>query len=251
MHLQGFVVAGPLHIFTDDQIFTKARFTTLQNADGKKVGGQAVAAQTIGVLHRGTKINGGAVQAVLVAQPPNMVIASFPKHSKVEIGLIRRRENAVVGAAHHEQVRSLKGVTVVTKGNEGTVFCGQTRLRIRLRAGSEQCPSIARRNFTGFTRNRHRLRRDADTTLPQRGDGVQGRPARGERNIVGNGQHLIVAIAKTLNIDGCAQKDIHHLRRIGVEHSQTHQRLVSVRKVGEAYNLWTQVGAKKRLSSID
>ena len=180
-----------------------------------------------------------------------MVIAGLPKHRKIEVGLVRCRKDAVVGAAHHEQVRSLKGVTVIPKGHKGSVFCGQTRLRIRLRAGGEQCPSVARWDFTRFTRNRHRLRRDAHTPLPERRDGIQRRPARSERNIVGDGHHLIIAVAKTFHIDGCPQKDIHHLRRIGVKHRQTHQRLVSIGKVCEANDLWSQVRAKQGLCPVD
>ena len=250
MDFKCLVLACSLHVFTDDQVVAQASSTAIQNRHRKGVHRQAVAiAQRRHAIHRRPHRQGGGVEFVLVAQPPNVVVARFAKHREIEVGLFCCGQNGVGRVAHQKQIFSLHRIAVIPEGDQ-RAFCSEACLGLHISSGGQDCSSIARRNFTGFAHNLNGLHRKLGTPVfVDRGHVIQGGPSLRQRRIVRHRVNHVRSIAQPLHVDGCAREHVDDLTRV-VHHDQSCGRRRGVALVGETKNDRAQICAHRAVVGV-
>ena len=164
VHLQCFVVARALHVFADDQIVAQSRGTAFQNRHLERVGRQAVTTKGLRSTDRHAQRYGGDVQALLIAQAPNVIRPSVFEGSEIKVRLVGGRQDVVVVVAHQEHVIAFDCIAVITKRHQGAVF-RQTRLCVGISSCSQHGASITRRDFTRFANQQNRFFCNADAPI--------------------------------------------------------------------------------------
>ena len=244
VNFQSLVVARALHVFTDDQVVAKTGCAALQNVHEQGVGRQAVAAERRGAQHHISRLHSGGVEAVLVAQSPNVVHPCLAKRREVEVGFVGGRENLVVFIANEEDVLPFHGIAVVPKRNQRSILC-QARFGIHFTAGRQQSSTIAGGNFTRLAHHHHRVNRHAHTpTRRHRLDRVERRQAFGQNQIVRDGVHLKHPVTKAFHVQCCAEKHALHFACFAIHNSQACQTVGRIRRVRKAHNGGAQIRAK-------
>ena len=246
VHLERLVVAGAFDVLADDQIVAQARLATLQDVHLKEVAAQAVAAISLGVVHPRPCHDGAVHQAVLVAQPPHVVVSRFLKSGKIEVGLVGGGQHEVFGVANQKHVFVFCGVAEVPERHQRAILRQQARLGVWLCARREDGAAIARGDFTGLALQGDNLVRQADAPARLRRANVrQGGRGGVQDGVVRHRHHVVAAVAQSLHVDGGAQEHLHHHVRARLQNHQARGRGCRVRGVCEPHNLGAQVGAER------